>query len=195
MDTGTLQGLRVGPLDPSKKDGSKAVGTSVAAKTQDDNSEQTLVIKKNRTGFSGGFKVPEEYRQKLQGRKKKKRDDSLDDDADSKKDQSLITKDEILAHLNLAGADMSASGKYGGTGKAGITKELVEGLEKDLEKLKRTEELYKNRLHFQKTGQNLLEETEEDREEARIAQIKADAEEEGAHVIHADEQRLMMMRH
>ena len=140
--------MRVGPLDPTKKDGTRAIGTSVAAKTHDSNTDQTLVIKKNRTGFSGGFKVPEEYRQKIQSRKKQKRDDSLDDDADSKKDQSLITKDEILAHLNLAGGDTSTSGKYGGTGKAGITKDLVEGLEKDIEKLKRTEELYKNRLHF-----------------------------------------------
>ena len=54
------------------------------------------------------------------------------------------------------------------SGKAEITKQVIEGLEKDLDKLRRLDENYKNRQHFKKTGVNLLEETEEDREKIRV---------------------------
>lgn len=52
---------------------------------------------------------------------------------------------------------------YRGTGKGGLTKEIIEGLEKDLEKLRRVEENYKNRLYYSKTGVTRVEETEEEK--------------------------------
>ena len=41
----------------------------------------------------------------------------------------------------------------------------------------------------------LVEETEEEKEAKRIEALKQAAEDEGAHVIHADEKRLQMLRH
>ena len=40
-----------------------------------------------------------------------------------------------------------------------------------------------------------MEETDEDRERIRIEGIKQDVEDEGAHIIWADEKRLQLFRH
>lgn len=50
-------------------------------------------------------------------------------------------------------------------------------------------------MHFNRTGHNLLAETDEDREKARIQKIKTDAENEGGYILHADEKRLQILRH
>jgi hypothetical protein len=52
------------------------------------------------------------------------------------------------------------------------------------------EDNYKNRLHLQATGVNLLAESEEDKERGRIEALHRDLENEGGHIIHADEKRL-----
>jgi hypothetical protein len=65
----------------------------------------------------------------------------LIEDLELEKDESLVTRDEIFAHLNLGTAENSiGGGKNGANSKAALTKDIVEGLEKDLEKLKRLEE-------------------------------------------------------
>ena len=56
-------------------------------------------------------------------------------------------------------------------GKAELTKDIIEGLEKDLEKMRRMDENYRHRIHFRKTGVNLHDETEEDRERARVEDL------------------------
>jgi hypothetical protein len=50
-----------------------------------------------------------------------------------------VTKDEIFSALNLGNADSSVgAGKYGADSKNAITKDLIDNLTKDIEKLKRT---------------------------------------------------------
>ena len=46
-----------------------------------------------------------------------------------------------------------------------------------------------------KGGKEILEETEEDRQNMRIDAIKEDVKAQGAHIIHADEARLQLLRH
>lgn len=99
----------------------------------------------------------------------------------------MVTKDEILAHLNLGGADGGGEGKYAATGKGGLTKDLIEGLEKDLDKLKRTEENLKMRkLQQTKGGQMLLNVTDEEKERNILDSLHNDLKKEDAHIIHAD---------
>ena len=153
--------MRFGPLDPKTK--SFKVGAEQMAQTDEGKThfDQTVYRKKERTGFSGGFKIPEEVITKKLSQKKRTVDGEQKH-YDEDQDQSLVTKEEVLAHLNLVSADNISSGKFGaGQGKAGITKELIEGLEKDLKKLRLQEDNFKNRLHFQKTGEILKEETAE----------------------------------
>jgi hypothetical protein len=55
-------------------------------------------------------------------------------------------------------------GKHGTGSKTALTKDLIENLEKELEKLKRTEENIKVRKHIALKGdRSILDETEEDR--------------------------------
>lgn len=56
-----------------------------------------------------------------------------------------MTKDEILTVLNLGNAESGIGAGKTGANKVGITKDLCEGLEKDLKKLKMTEENIRNR--------------------------------------------------
>jgi len=99
--------------------------------------------------------------------------------------------------LNLGSSDTGiGSGKYGANSKNALTKDLIEGLEKDLEKLKRFEENIKVRKTLSmKGGQAILDETEDDRERARTDAIQKAVQSEGAHIIHADEKRLQLFRH
>lgn len=56
------------------------------------------------------------------------------------------------------------SGKHGTGSKTALTKDLIENLEKELEKLRRTEENIKVRKHIALGGDRaILDETEEDR--------------------------------
>ena len=78
-------------------------------------------------------------------------------------------------------------GKHGTGSKTALTKDLIENLEKELEKLKRTEENIKVRKHIALKGdRSILDETEEDRQKAKNQAIDAAMKEEGNNVIHAD---------
>ena len=81
----------------------------------------------------------------------------------------MITKEEIFAHLNLGNAEGGiGAGKHGNNSKGGLTKDIIEGLEKDLEKLKRFEENIKIRKTLtQKGGREKVDESEKDRERIR----------------------------
>ena len=110
----SLQGMRIGPVDPKK--GVAQVGVAAEAKTVANKShfDTTIFQKKDRTGFGGGFKIPEEHRLKKENQKRKKVDTSEVEGEEKEKDQSAVTKDEIFAHLNLGSSDTGiGSGKYG----------------------------------------------------------------------------------
>lgn len=58
--------------------------------------------------------------------------------------------------------------KHGTSSKAALTKDIIDNLEKELEKLKRTEENIKVRKHIALTGdRGILDETEDDRKRAK----------------------------
>ena len=64
---------------------------------------------------------------------------------------------------------------------------MIEGLEKDLDKLKRTEENLKMRkLQQTKGGQMLLNVTDEEKERNILDSLHNDLKKEDAHIIHAD---------
>ena len=78
-------------------------------------------------------------------------------------------------------------GKHGTGSKSALTKDLLENLEKELEKLKRTEENIKVRKHIALKGdRSILDETEEDRQRAKDLAIDQEMKDLGNHVIHAD---------
>jgi hypothetical protein len=54
--------MRMGPIDPKSK--VPKVGTYVEYKTEDPGAQQKIpkFLNKDRSGFSGGFKIPEEQR-------------------------------------------------------------------------------------------------------------------------------------
>ena len=87
-------------------------------------------------------------------------------------------------------------GGYRNSSKQALTNDLIEGLEKDLEKLKRFEENLKIRkLHTIKGGKEMLKETDATREAARVDHLQRKVTNEGAHIIEAQERRLLLMRH
>jgi hypothetical protein len=64
----SLSGLRVGPLDPKTK--TSKVGYHTQYQIQDPNSRVVPTFtSKERSGFSGGFKIPVEQRKAKLGRK------------------------------------------------------------------------------------------------------------------------------
>lgn len=69
-------------------------------------------------------------------------------------------------------------------------------MEKELEKLKRTEDTIKAKKHIALKGdRSILEETEEDRDWARDRAIWDDMEKQGNTVIAADQKRVQVLRH
>lgn len=110
----SYSGLRSGPIDPKKK--SYQIGTQAEAKTIQNKQffDQTIFQKKDRTGFGGGFKIPDEYRVKKEAMKKRKVDNKGDDFEEKVKDQGLITRDEIFAHLNLGSAESGIANSKSG---------------------------------------------------------------------------------
>ena len=70
-------------------------------------------MKKDRSGFGAGFKIPEEYRKrKLQQRAAKKK--KGDDEDAGEQDENQVTREDIVALLNLGNADGGiGAGKYG----------------------------------------------------------------------------------
>lgn len=82
-------------------------------------------------------------------------------------------------------------GKHGASSKAALTKDIIDNLEKELEKLKRTEENIKVRKHIALTGdRRIVDETEEDRKRAKDQAIEDEMRERGNNVIHADQARI-----
>ena len=90
----SLSGLRVGPLDPKSK--VPKVGANLQYQIEDPTSTHVpKFLNKERSGFSGGFKIPEEQRRARLGRKIRhdKGDDSEEHEELNKND---ITKEEIM---------------------------------------------------------------------------------------------------
>jgi hypothetical protein len=116
----SLQGSRIAPREPGKAVAFVPEGKQKypdqGAKTMSNKKhlDQTVFQKKERFGYGGGFKIPEEYRKNKLARKKSQQRGATDEDEqEGSKDQSVVTKDEILAHLNLGTAESSIGGKYG----------------------------------------------------------------------------------
>lgn len=96
-----------------------------------------------------------------------------------------------MAQLNLGSSQTAGSSKHGAGSKSALTKDLIENLEKELEKLKRTQENIKVRKHIALGGdRSILDETEDDRKKARDQAVKDDMANQGNQVIHAGEQRI-----
>jgi len=71
-----------------------------------------------------------------------------------------------MQHLNIGSASAAGSGKHGTGSKSALTKDLIENLEKELEKLRRTEDNIKIRKHIALKGdRTIIDETEEERAE------------------------------
>ena len=122
-------------------------------------------LNKERSGFSGGFKIPAEQRRARLARQIK-HDQEGDSDEHEEQHKTEITKDEIMQHLNIGSASAAGSGKHGTGSKSALTKDLIENLEKELEKLRRTEDNIKIRKHIALKGdRTIIDETEEERAE------------------------------
>jgi len=108
----------------------------------------------------------------------------------------MLTKDEILQQLNLGHSESGIGvGKHGTNSKTAIAKDLVEGIEKDLEKLRRQQENLQTRKYLAMTGQSLVEQTEQEKLRELEAKLKSDLERDGAFVIAASPRKLQVMRH
>jgi len=94
-----------------------------------------------------------------------------------------------MAHLNLHNNESGAlAGKYGNNSKSALTKDLIEGLEKELEKLRRNEEIIKYRkAGMMKGGTAKMDETEEDRLGQLNDEIGDQIEAEGGYYLNQDE--------
>ena len=91
---------------------------------------------KDRVAFSGGFKITEDYRVKRESRAYKKEKKDKEEDEDEL--QGVATKEEIFKALNISqSANDGGLGRHGLSSKIAINKDLVENIEKEVEKLKR----------------------------------------------------------
>ena len=61
-----------------------------------------------------------------------------------------------------------------GTSKNAIAKDLVESMQKEIEKLRRQQENIQLRKHLALTGQSLVEETKEEKEREVRAKLRGD---------------------
>lgn len=108
---------------------------------------------KERSGFSGGFKIPQETLKSGKAKKKGPRgSEELEEEPEAGHGTSQITKDEVFQQLALGAADSGAGVGKSGNSKAAIAKDLVDGIEKDLEKLRRQQENIQLRKHLALTG-------------------------------------------
>jgi hypothetical protein len=107
-----------------------------------------------------------------------------------------LSRDEILAQLNLGHAESNGGvGKHGTNSKSAIAKDLVDGIEKDLEKLRRQQENIQLRKHLAITGSSLVEQTEQEKLREHEAKLRSELEKDGAFVIAASPKKLQVMRH
>lgn len=102
-----MAGYRAGPLNADKND--KHVGMYRVGNVQEyrNDNNKTFVEKfemqeTQRPGFGGGFKIHEQYAKTLTGRRKEKKSVVQPKE---REDKEGLTKEEILAHLNLSGDD------------------------------------------------------------------------------------------
>jgi hypothetical protein len=110
--------------------------------------------------------------------------------------QNMITKDEIFQQLNLGHSESGAGvGKHGTNSKSALAKDLVDGLEKDLEKLRRQQENIQLRRHLALTGSSLVEQTEDEKQREQEEKLRRDLEVTGAFVIAASPRKMQVMRH
>jgi len=126
---------------------------------------------------------------------KKRKKEHQKEEEEEKEESGLYTKDDILQQLALFGGGGGLVGKYGTGSKAGMTKDLIDGLEKDLEKLKRQSDNLQVRKVVAIKGEAPEEPTEEEKEIRLKERMKRELEEEYAKVLHADEKRIQAMRH
>ena len=75
--------------------------------------DQTVFSKKELTGFAGGFKIPEEHRLKKENIRRQMGLTHDSDKDEVQQEHSLVTKDEIMAHLNLGNNEGGIEGKSG----------------------------------------------------------------------------------
>lgn len=123
-------------------------------------------------------------------------DHELEDDFETTQ-QSHITKDEIFQQLALGHSEAGIGiGRHGTNSKTALAKDLVEGIEKDIEKLRRQQE----NLQLRKTlalngGQSIIEETQEEKDRETNARLRSDLESVGTYVIDASPKKFLVMRH
>jgi len=186
----SLSGMRIGPIDPKNK--VPKVGARQQYAVEEPGFEAVAnFLNKERSGFSGGFKIPQEQRVNKLGRKIRHIDGEELSDFEEQ-DKNAINKDDILQDLELGSSSAAAGSSKHGTGsKSALTKDLMENLEKELEKLRRTEENIKVRKHIAKGGdRRILDETEEQKKQARDQAVYDQMRDEGNEVIAGTESRI-----
>jgi len=82
-----------------------------------------------------------------------------------------------------------------GTSKNAIAKDLVDSMQKEIEKLRRQQENIQLRKHLALTGQSLVEETKDEKDRETRAKLKGDLTMTGAFVIDAQPSKIQVMRH
>jgi len=183
-----ITGFRIAPRDPNNP--------LVAAVGEDNLFQQPPMyepkprVLKEKPGMGGGFKVHEETLKTRQSRIESFNVD-IQEEQQIADDSNIVTRDEIIKELNLTtGTQIGSEVKHGSLTKAAITKELVNSLSKELEKLRRQSENIQMRKTLLVEGK-IDEETEDERRE----KIAKGLENEGCTVIHAEEERVQAMRH
>ena len=184
-----VTGYRVAPrdpMDPSKP--ASGEDTYMFDRTADYTIKPRVL--KEKLGFGGGYKIQSETMKSKQTRGDILTTENTDENQIGD-DSNILTRDEIIKELNLtAGAQIGGDGKQGSLTKVGITKDLVESLSKELEKLRRQSDNIQMRKTLIVEGE-IHEETEEEKN----YKIQRGLENEGATVVHAENERVQAMRH
>jgi len=185
-----VSGFRIAPRDSSNPHVA-AIGEDKYFFQRPTFEEFKPKILKEKIGLGGGFKIQEETLKSKAHHPENLFTDETNEDL-LMDDSNIITRDEIIKELNLAtGTNFGTEGKDGQLTKAAITKELVDNLTKELEKLRRQSDNINMRKTLHVKGH-----IEEETEEERNYKIKRELEDEkGASVIHAENERVQAMRH
>ena len=175
-----ITGYRVAPrdpLDPSKPESGE--NAYMFERTTDYTIKPRVM--KEKLGFGGGYKMQSKTIKSKQTRGNILTIENTDENQIAD-DNNILTRDEIIKELNLtAGTQIGGDGKQGSLTKAAITKDLVESLSKELEKLRRQSDNIKMRKTLIVEGE-IHEETEKDKNH----KIQRGLENEGATVVHAE---------
>jgi hypothetical protein len=161
----------------------------------EDHTSVPKFLNKDRSGFGGGFKILQE--QRIKKLERKIRHDDVEDGEDSEDMvKNEISRDEIIQHLKLSSNQAAAIGNIGSGSQSQLSKDLMDILEKELEKLKRTEENIKVRKFISMKGdRSVLDETEEDRQKAKDQAIEEEMKADGNYVIKANQKKIQLLRH